>query len=87
MLYLRPVSTMQVLYVIHAKQMQERRLQIVGEAVAIAVAAGNDTQCAAVEPDRIPWSGIAFKTTTIALRDWFERRHPEVEVPAISPGR
>ena len=35
----------------------------------------------------IPWSGIAFKTTTIALRDWFERRHPEIEVPAISPGR
>lgn len=41
----------------------------------------------AFAPDRIPWSGIAFKTTTIALRDWFERRHPEIEVPSISPGR
>ena len=38
-------------------------------------------------PDRVPWAGLAFKTTTIALRDWFERRHPEIEVPAVSPGR
>ena len=45
------------------------------------------SEVVAFAPDRIPWSGIAFKTTTIALRDWFERRHPELEVPAISPGR
>jgi len=45
------------------------------------------SEVVAFTPDRIPWSGIAFKTTTIALRDWFERRHPEIDVPAISPGR
>jgi ADP-ribose pyrophosphatase YjhB (NUDIX family) len=45
------------------------------------------SEVVAFAPDRIPWSGIAFKTTTIALRDWFERRHPEIDVPAISPGR
>jgi ADP-ribose pyrophosphatase YjhB (NUDIX family) len=27
-------------------------------------------------PDGIPWSGIAFSTTTWALRDWLDRRHP-----------
>jgi ADP-ribose pyrophosphatase YjhB (NUDIX family) len=36
-------------------------------------------------PDAIPWSGIAFATTTWALRDWLERRHPEV-VPGIDAG-
>jgi len=33
-------------------------------------------------PDAIPWSGIAFSTTTWALRDWLARRHPELD-----PGR
>ncbi len=28
--------------------------------------------------ERIPWSGIAFKTTHWALRDWVARRHPEL---------
>ena len=41
----------------------------------------------AFAPEHIPWAGIAFKTTTIALRDWFERRRPDLEVPAISSGR
>ena len=45
------------------------------------------SEVVAFAPDRIPWSGIAFKTTTIALRDWFDRRHPELDVPTISPGR
>jgi ADP-ribose pyrophosphatase YjhB (NUDIX family) len=45
------------------------------------------SEVVAFAPDRIPWSGIAFKTTTIALRDWFERRHPGIDVPMISPGR
>jgi ADP-ribose pyrophosphatase YjhB (NUDIX family) len=45
------------------------------------------SEVVAFAPERFPWSGIAFKTTTIALRDWFERRHPEIDVPAISPGR
>jgi ADP-ribose pyrophosphatase YjhB (NUDIX family) len=45
------------------------------------------TEVVAFAPEDVPWSGIAFKTTTIALRDWFERRHPEIDVPALSPGR
>jgi len=32
--------------------------------------------------DAIPWSGIAFKTTYWAIRDWLHRRHPE-----LRPGR
>ena len=31
---------------------------------------------------RIPWAGIAFKTTYWALRDWVATRHPEVPPPA-----
>jgi ADP-ribose pyrophosphatase YjhB (NUDIX family) len=29
-------------------------------------------------PEAIPWAGIAFKTTTWALRDWVARYHPDV---------
>lgn len=34
-------------------------------------------------PEAIPWSGIAFKTTTWALRDWLHRARPDLhpEVP------
>lgn len=35
----------------------------------------------AFDPGAIPWPEIAFKTTTWALRDWLELRHPEL-VPA-----
>jgi len=35
----------------------------------------------AFAPDRIPWAGIAFKTTFWALRDWVVTRHPEVAPP------
>ena len=45
------------------------------------------TEVVAFAPEHIPWAGIAFKTTTIALRDWFERRRPDLEVPAVSSGR
>jgi ADP-ribose pyrophosphatase YjhB (NUDIX family) len=45
------------------------------------------SEVVAFAPEEIPWSGIAFRTTTIALHDLFERRHPELEVPSISPGR
>jgi len=31
--------------------------------------------------DRIPWSKIAFQTTTWALRDWLRLRHPELAGP------
>jgi ADP-ribose pyrophosphatase YjhB (NUDIX family) len=33
------------------------------------------------DPEDIPWSGIAFKTTHWALRDWLHRRYPD-----LSPG-
>jgi ADP-ribose pyrophosphatase YjhB (NUDIX family) len=32
-------------------------------------------------PEDIPWPGIAFRTTYWALRDWLNRRHPDI-VPA-----
>ncbi len=34
--------------------------------------------------DRIPWEGIAFKTTYWALADWLAQRHPELR-PRIPP--
>ncbi|HJW20992.1 MAG TPA: NUDIX hydrolase, partial [Candidatus Limnocylindrales bacterium] len=37
--------------------------------------------------DRIPWDGIAFKTTWWALRDWVALRHPDVPIPAAFHGR
>jgi ADP-ribose pyrophosphatase YjhB (NUDIX family) len=33
----------------------------------------------AFAPAAIPWSGIAFSTTRWALRDWLDRRHPELD--------
>jgi ADP-ribose pyrophosphatase YjhB (NUDIX family) len=45
------------------------------------------TEVVAFALEDIPWAGIAFKTTTIALRDWFERHRPDLEVPTVSPGR
>ncbi len=32
----------------------------------------------AFAPEAIPWSGIAFKTTAWALRDWVRRRRPDL---------
>jgi ADP-ribose pyrophosphatase YjhB (NUDIX family) len=32
----------------------------------------------AFAPERIPWDGIAFKTTHWAIRDWVQRRRPDV---------
>ena len=29
-------------------------------------------------PDEIPWPGIAFNTTTWALKDWIRLRHPDL---------
>ena len=34
------------------------------------------TEVVAFAPSAIPWSGIAFKTTIWALRDWIDLRHP-----------
>jgi ADP-ribose pyrophosphatase YjhB (NUDIX family) len=45
------------------------------------------TEIMAYTPESIPWPEIAFRTTYYALGDWFERRRPELQVPAISSGR
>ena len=38
-------------------------------------------------PEDIPWSGLAFRTTMWALRDWLDRRRPDVPYPAGETGR
>ena len=38
-------------------------------------------EVAAFTPETIPWSGMAFKTTTWALRDWIDRRRPDLTWP------
>ena len=38
-------------------------------------------------PEEIPWSGIAFKTTIWALRDWMDRRRPDLRWPDLMVGR
>lgn len=48
-----------------------------GEAVPTAEA----LEVRAFRPDAIPWDGLAFKTTTWALRDWIDRRHPGIGWP------
>ena len=36
------------------------------------------TEIVAFAPEDIPWTGIAFKTTMWALRDWIERHRPDL---------
>jgi ADP-ribose pyrophosphatase YjhB (NUDIX family) len=38
-------------------------------------------------PEDLPWPGIAFKTTTWALRDWIDRRRPDLTWPEGAIGR
>ena len=38
-------------------------------------------------PEDIPWSGLAFRTTMWALRDWLDRNRPDVPWPASEVGR
>ena len=38
-------------------------------------------------PEEIPWSGLAFRTTMWALRDWLDRRRPDVRWPDGEVGR
>jgi ADP-ribose pyrophosphatase YjhB (NUDIX family) len=45
------------------------------------------TEVVAFAPEDIPWSGIAFKTTMWALRDWLARRRPDLSPPATMGGR
>jgi ADP-ribose pyrophosphatase YjhB (NUDIX family) len=39
------------------------------------------TEIKAFAPEDIPWSEIAFSTTTWALRDWLDRRRPDLRWP------
>ena len=45
------------------------------------------TEVRAFAPEEIPWSGIAFSTTTWALRDWLDRRRPDLRWPDGDAGR
>src|SRR6476469_7076052 len=40
----------------------------------------------AFRPEELPWSGLAFKTTTWALRDWIDLRRPDLTWPAVMVG-
>jgi ADP-ribose pyrophosphatase YjhB (NUDIX family) len=44
-------------------------------------------EIATFAPEAIPWHGIAFKTTTWALRDWIDRRRPDLTWPEVAHGR
>ncbi len=57
--------------------------RIVGGTAAPTVEA---TEIKAFAPEDIPWSGIAFSTTTWALRDWLERRRPDLSWPDEDSG-
>ena len=37
-------------------------------------------------PERIPWSELAFRTTMWMLRDWIDRRRPDLRWPAQERG-
>ena len=38
-------------------------------------------EIATFAPEEIPWSGLAFRTTMWMLRDWIDRRRPDVTWP------
>ena len=44
------------------------------------------TEIRAYAPHDIPWSGLAFRTTMWALRDWLDRRHPDLGWPNLETG-
>ena len=43
-------------------------------------------EIATFEPEAIPWSGLAFRTTMWMLRDWIDRRHPDLTWPPVERG-
>ncbi len=45
------------------------------------------TEIQAYAPEAIPWRDIAFRTTTWALRDWIDRRRPDITWPERLHGR
>ena len=58
--------------------------RIVGGTPAPTVEA---TEIRAYAPDAIPWSELAFRTTTWALRDWIDSRRPDLTWPEPVRGR
>jgi ADP-ribose pyrophosphatase YjhB (NUDIX family) len=44
-------------------------------------------EIATFRPEDIPWSGLAFRTTTWMLRDWIDRRRPGLRWPEELHGR
>jgi len=38
-------------------------------------------EIATFRPEAIPWDGLAFRTTTWLLRDWIDRRRPDITWP------
>jgi ADP-ribose pyrophosphatase YjhB (NUDIX family) len=43
-------------------------------------------EVATFAPERIPWPDLAFRTTMWMLRDWIDRRRPDLEWPATEIG-
>jgi len=43
-------------------------------------------EVATFAPESIPWSELAFRTTMWLLRDWIDRRRPDLRWPAIERG-
>jgi hypothetical protein len=44
-------------------------------------------EIATFRPEDIPWSGLAFRTTTWMLRDWIDRHRPDLTWPPGDRGR
>jgi ADP-ribose pyrophosphatase YjhB (NUDIX family) len=45
------------------------------------------TEIRAYAPEAIPWPKLAFRTTMWALRDWIDRRRPDLSWPDRTVGR
>jgi ADP-ribose pyrophosphatase YjhB (NUDIX family) len=45
------------------------------------------TEIQAYAPEAIPWPDLAFRTTMWALRDWIDRRRPDLTWPDRAVGR
>jgi ADP-ribose pyrophosphatase YjhB (NUDIX family) len=43
-------------------------------------------EIATFDPADIPWPGLAFRTTMWMLRDWIDRRRPDLSYPAVERG-
>lgn len=43
-------------------------------------------EVATFAPESIPWDRIAFRTTTWMLRDWIDRRRPDLTWPPVDRG-